>query len=69
MSRRHQVSRRRSYGRRQHEINELHERVNRLVAVMDWLDESAASETTHIWDRHLGDPAPAVAKLAPQGLD
>ena len=33
MSKRHQSSRRRSYGRRQHELHELHERTDRLVAV------------------------------------
>jgi hypothetical protein len=37
MTERHQASRRRSYGRRQHE---LHERTDRPVDVMSWLDES-----------------------------
>jgi hypothetical protein len=37
MTGRHQANRRRSYGRRQHE---LHERTDRPVAVMSWLDES-----------------------------
>jgi hypothetical protein len=37
MSKRHQASRRRTYGRRQHEI---HERTERHVGVLDWMDES-----------------------------
>ena len=37
MTKSHQASRRRSYGRRQHE---LHERTDRPVGVMSWLDES-----------------------------
>jgi hypothetical protein len=41
MSKRHQASRRRSYGRRQHE---LHERTDRPVGVMSWLDESDFSD-------------------------
>jgi hypothetical protein len=69
MSKRHQVSRRRTYGRRQHEINELHERMNRLVAVMDWLEDRDAGEPAPIWDRRPGPHAEAMSMLAPQGLD
>ena len=36
MSKRHQASRRRTYGRRQHELNE---RTERSVGVLDWTDE------------------------------
>ena len=36
MSKRHQASRRRTYGRRQHE---LHERIDRDLGVLDWTDE------------------------------
>jgi hypothetical protein len=50
MSRRHQVSRRHHYGRRQHEMNELHGRTNRLVAVMDWPDETWLEEPIAVWD-------------------
>jgi len=50
MSKRHQVSRRRHYGRRQHEMNELHGRMDRLVAVMDWCDETAPEEPIAVWD-------------------
>jgi hypothetical protein len=69
MSKRHQVRRRRSYGRRQHELHELHERMNPLVAVMDWLDESADGETTYIWDREPAARERGAALLAPQGVD
>jgi hypothetical protein len=37
MSKRHQASRRRMYGRRQHE---LHERTDRHVGVLSWIEES-----------------------------
>jgi hypothetical protein len=37
MSKRHQANRRRTYGRRQHE---LHERTERSVGVLGWIDES-----------------------------
>ncbi len=36
MSKRHQATRRRHYGRRQHE---LHERIDRTVGPMSWLDD------------------------------
>lgn len=38
MSKHHQANRRRTYGRRQHE---LHERTERYVGVLGWIDESA----------------------------
>jgi hypothetical protein len=37
MSKRHQASRRRTYGRRQHEI---HERTERYAGLLGWVDES-----------------------------
>jgi hypothetical protein len=37
MSKRHQASRRRTYGRRQHEI---HERTERYVGILGWIDDS-----------------------------
>ncbi len=37
MSKRHQASRRRSYGRRQHEV---HERTDRGVGPMSWIDDN-----------------------------
>ncbi len=46
MSKRHQSSRRRTYGRRQHE---LHERSDRSPAEMGWLDDGALGESLHRW--------------------
>ncbi len=37
MSKRHQATRRRNYGRRQHE---LHERIDHTVGPMAWLDDA-----------------------------
>jgi len=51
MSKRHQASRRRSYGRRQHE---LHERTDQLVGAVNWVGESGFSETEQRWS---SDPA------------
>jgi hypothetical protein len=42
MSKQHQASRRRSYGRRQHEI---HERTPRPAGLLDWLDAGASDES------------------------
>jgi len=47
MSKRHQISRRRHYGRRQHE---LHERMDRPVAVMPWPDDAGSDEPIALWD-------------------
>ena len=49
MSKRHQASRRRTYGRRQHELHELHERADRLVGVTDWLGPSGVFEPEQRW--------------------
>ena len=54
MSKRHQSSRRRSYGRRQHE---LHERTDRLVGVIDWLGESDSSQAEQRWSGRAGGSA------------
>jgi hypothetical protein len=45
MSKRHQASRRRTYGRRQHE---MHERTDRHTGLLSWVDEQ---ETPWIGDR------------------
>ena len=37
MSQRHQASRRRTYGRREHEI---HERTERTLGTLDWIEKS-----------------------------
>ncbi len=46
MSKRHQASRRRSYGRRQHE---LHERPDLQVGAMSWLDDRDLADAGHRW--------------------
>ena len=46
MSRRHQASRRRTYGRREHE---LHERTERHVGVPGWIDEVELSASGEGW--------------------
>ena len=62
MSGRHQQSRRRSYGRRQHEINE---RLGRLVATMEWQDDrDPGLASIHIWDSR--EPLPAGFGQVPQ---
>jgi hypothetical protein len=56
MSKRHQASRRRTYGRRQHE---LHERTERGVGVLDWTDDLELLPETV--DRWAADPLARVA--------
>ena len=68
MSKRHQINRRRSYGRRQHELHELHERMSEIVAVIDGLDQSRSRDTTHIWDRMAGVQG-RTTWPAPQGIE
>jgi len=51
MSKRHQASRRRNYGRRQHEI---HERTDRPDGSGGWLEGSELQEATPHW---AGEPA------------
>jgi hypothetical protein len=58
MSKRHQASRRRTYARRQHELNE---RSDRLVPVMDW-DASDDFLIEPEWlVKRLDDLVPAIA--------
>ncbi len=63
MSKGHHASRRHSYNRRQHELHERLERTDRssrLVAVMDWLDEtSAAMERQWPFEATLPTPWPS----------
>jgi hypothetical protein len=47
MSKRHQASRRRTYGRRQHE---LHERPERYVGVLSWIDDSDMPGPAERWE-------------------
>ena len=66
MSKRHQASRRRTYGRRQHEINE---RIERSVGVLGWIDESESPEPVDGW---VAVPQRRVATadwLSPRGID
>ncbi len=46
MSKRHQASRRRTYGRRQHEI---HERPDRPAGTGGWVEESEVRESSSCW--------------------
>jgi hypothetical protein len=66
MSKRHQSSRRRSYGRRQHE---LHERTDRLVGVADWLGESDSSQAERRWTAAPVIRGAAEDWLQLQGID
>ncbi|MGD0862825.1 MAG: hypothetical protein ABSA21_08680 [Candidatus Limnocylindrales bacterium] len=49
MSKRHQANRRRSYGRRQHELHELHERGDRRSGVADPLDGAVLADREWRW--------------------
>jgi hypothetical protein len=46
MSKKHQASRRRTYGRRQHEV---HERGEQFVGVLDWIDSSDLPDLGARW--------------------
>lgn len=50
MSKRHQASRRRTYGRRQHE---MHERTERYAGLFGWLDSSVIPGVGDRWDVEL----------------
>jgi len=66
MSKRHQASRRRTYGRRQHEI---HERTERSVGLLGWIDESDTPEPADGW---IAAPQRRVVSadwLTPRGID
>jgi hypothetical protein len=67
MSKRHESSRRRSYGRRQHELHELHERTDRLDAGNDWLGESGSLQGTRLWDAAAASGAPRWPE--PRGIE
>lgn len=63
MSKRHQSSRRRTYGRRQHE---LHERRERIWAVLDELEDGREANVVgaDVAVRELGLPTYGMAYLA-----
>ena len=72
MSKRHQSSRRRTYGRRQHELHEMHERTDRVVIVSDWLggsDFQATDEHRGSGPAALGPRRTAGSRLQLQGID
>ena len=66
MSKRHQASRRRNYGRRQHELNE---RADRPVGVMNWLGESDLPDTEQRWSTEPAVRGTAGSWLQLQGID
>jgi|GEM_PF-1503074 hypothetical protein len=72
MSKRHQSSRRRSYGRRQHELNELrelHDRADRPAGIVQWLVESDSSQTEQPWSAGPASRGAAGHWLQLQGID
>ncbi|MGD0248411.1 MAG: hypothetical protein ABSB75_05085 [Candidatus Limnocylindrales bacterium] len=66
MSKRHQASRRRTYGRRQHE---LHERTERYVGVLGWIDEVGLPESGERWRAEPLVRAAAGGWLNLRGID
>jgi hypothetical protein len=66
MSRRHQASRRRAYGRREHE---LHERMERHVGVLDWVDEVELPESSEGWRAEPLVRAADGGWSSPRGID
>jgi hypothetical protein len=49
MSKRHQASRRRTYGRRQHEMHEVQDRLGRLDGPSGWLGGTAITPFDDSW--------------------
>jgi hypothetical protein len=66
MSRRHQGSRRRTYGRREHE---LHERMERHVGVPGWIDEVELPRSGEGWRPEPLVRAAAGGWSSPRGID
>ena len=66
MSKRHQASRRRSYGRRQHE---LHERSERMPEAVLWIGSEESDENVDRWSRSSFGRAAADDWLALRGVD
>jgi hypothetical protein len=65
MSQRHQASRRRTYGRREHEI---HERTERPVGALDWIEKAELPWPEDRWTGSLIRPW-AGDWLSPRGTD
>ena len=66
MSKRHQASRRRTYGRRQHEI---HERTERSVGLLGWIDQSETPGSADTWIAAPQHRGAAADWLSPRGTD
>ena len=66
MSKRHQASRRRTYGRRQHEI---HERTERYAGLLGWIDELEIPGLGDRWDAELPGRAAPGQWLQLRGID
>jgi len=68
MTKRHQASRRRTYGRRQHE---LHERPERYLGVLGWVEDSEIAGRTEPTGRWTSVPLVQTAAghwLADRGI-
>jgi hypothetical protein len=66
MSKQHQASRRRTYGRRQHE---LHERAERPVGFLGWLEGRQSAETGDRSGLDRLNRAGAGDRLVARGID
>ena len=66
MSKRHQASRRRTYGRRQHE---MHERTERHVGIPDWIDGADLLAPGDRWGAESMARAGAGDWLSSRGID
>jgi hypothetical protein len=66
MSKRHQASRRRTYGRRQHEI---HERADRFDGPGVWIETSELQEVAGGWSHEPADRESGGSWLQARGID
>jgi hypothetical protein len=66
MSKRHQSSRRRSYGRRQHE---LHERTDRFAGAVDLAGDLTTPDYEQRWNSGPAVGASAASWIQVQGID
>jgi|PersoiStandDraft_1058852.scaffolds.fasta_scaffold90138_2 hypothetical protein len=66
MSKRHQASRRRTYGRRQHE---LHERPDRPDGVAGWFEGSELQDTAQRWATEPADREAGGGWLQARGIN
>ncbi len=66
MSKRHQSSRRRTYGRRQHELHELHERA---IGTLGWPLENEMPGPGDRWEARALTEASAGEWFGTRGID